>query len=241
MVLGRTSVRGEVPLSIPNAHVIVAPNGFASYLVPELEEVITPTQGQMSASVPHGIYSDQSLLHSYGFLGVGYQDRVMSDYLVQAPLSTGGHLMYGGGSAYVPNGGSVISDDSYVDLDAEEYLHSLPVRLNLGTASGNHESESSSSNKLDMVVSWTDIMGYSKDHYPWVGRVPNRNIWGSCGYTGHGMTNAPACGRYIAHLVADDTGGDRMPRIENAASSRQEIPKEYIISSARIAAAKGQT
>ena len=228
-------------LSVPDGHVIIAANGYASYLVPELEDVITPTQGQMSASVPHGIDSDQLLLHSYGFLGVGNQDRVMSDYLVQAPLSTGGHLMYGGGRAYVPNDGSGVSDDSYVDLDAEEYLRSLPERLNLRTASGNHETESSSSNKLDMVASWTGIMGYSKDHYPWVGRVPNRNVWVSCGYTGHGMTNAPACGRYIAQLLADDTSGNRLPGIENAAFFRQDIPKEYIISSARIAAAKGQT
>ena len=98
------TTRGSV--LIPTEHVIVASNGYASYLVPELESVIKPTQGQMSASRPHGAFSHQLLPHSYGFLGVGDQDRVMSDYLVQAPLDTGGYLMYGGGRAYVPNGGS---------------------------------------------------------------------------------------------------------------------------------------
>ena len=232
------TTRGSVP--VVNGYVIVASNGYASYLVPELESVITPTQGQMSASTPPATFSNQLLPHSYGFLGVGDQDRVMSDYLIQAPLDTGGHLLYGGGRAFVPIGGSGVSDDSHVDLDAEEYLRSLPERLDLELPSRTTDRQRESSHRLDMVASWTGIMGYSKDHYPWVGRVPNRNIFLSAGYTGHGMTNAPACGRYIAQLVVDELRGYGLLDNEDAASPRQAIPEEYILTSARLAAAKEQ-
>ncbi len=229
------------PVHIPDGHVVVASNGYASYLIPELEEVITPTQGQMSASDPQGSYAHQLLPHSYGFLGVGDQDRVMSDYLCQAPLATGGHLMYGGGRAYVPYGGSGVSDDSYVNLDAEEYLQSLPDRLDLGTPSPASAEQGSLSPRLEVTSSWTGIMGYSKDHYPWVGKIPNRNIWTASGYTGHGMTNAPACGRYIAQLIVDDERGEELAKGKSTASRRQDIPKEYLITGARLAAARAQT
>ena len=235
--------------------VVIATNGYASHLLPEFEGVITPTQGQMAASSPHGTYSHQLLPHSYGFLGVGDQDRIMSDYLVQAPLDTGGHLMFGGARACVPNGGVGVSDDSYVDLDAEAYLRRLPERLDLRSPAS-AAADSESSGKLDMISSWTGIMGYSRDHFPWIGAVPDRDrVWIAAGCkfapvppisqdllisvdTGHGMTNAPGCGRYLARLVVANMNGKDWREDGHELSSRRNIPKEDVVSKSRLADAK---
>ena len=134
-----------------------------------------------------------------------------------------------------------VSDDSYVDPDAEEYLRSLPDRLDLEKPTTVSHDQGPSTHSLDMVSSWTGIMGYSRDHYPWVGRVPNRDIFLSAGYTGHGMTNAPACGRYVAQLVVDRLRGDGPLDNKDTAFRRQDMPREYIITRGRLAAARGQT
>jgi glycine/D-amino acid oxidase-like deaminating enzyme len=218
--------------------VVVASNGYASYLLPEFDGIITPTQGQMSASIPHGTYSKQLLPRSYGFTGIGNQDGVMSDYLVQGPLETGGHLMLGGGRQMVPGGGVGVSDDSYVDIDAEAYLRGLPERLDLKSPSRPVEREEPTcADQLDMISSWTGIMGYSVDHFPWVGAVPDREtVWICAGYTGHGMPNAPGCGRYIAQCVAAALKKEGSHEMTEGPTPRQEIPEEYLVSESRLGA-----
>ncbi|EXJ93429.1 hypothetical protein A1O1_01821 [Capronia coronata CBS 617.96] len=149
--------------SIAARRIIVATNGYTSHLLPQFSALISPVQAQMSALVPPpgSPFAAHSLIPmSYGFTGVGNQDRVMTDYLVQnphlggddchgngngngaSPTSTstststsvvgrGGHLMFGGGRNLAHGNGVGVSDDSYVEPGVELYLRSLPDRLNL--------------------------------------------------------------------------------------------------------------
>lgn len=218
-------------------HLILATNGYTSHLLPAFADLITPTQAQMSALRPPPVASDRLLEYSYGFAGIGLQDRVMSDYLVQNPLETGGHLMFGGGRVYVPNYGVGVSDDDFVDPDAERYLRSLPGLLDFrsagvdssktATAESPHPSGRQEEGLLDIDASWTGCIGYSADLFPWIGAVPpeadvdtapstasaismttSTNLWLCAGYTGHGMTNASGCARHVARLVLASMFGD---------------------------------
>ena len=243
------STSAELPVNVHTdrgtlqaAHCILATNGYTSHLLDIMTGVITPTQGQMSALEPPPLFARNLIPHSFGFMGVEEMDRIESDYLVQGPpvkklentMHEGGCLMYGGGRALVPGGGSGVFDDSYVDERAEQYLRGLPRRLDLVSPVENQQ-VSSKLQELPLVASWTGIMGYSKDHFPWVGAVPGRKgIWISAGYTGHGMPNAPGCGRHVAGLVAAAIKGKDWRERELQGLDNKEIPHEYMCTSERL-------
>ncbi|KIW68624.1 hypothetical protein PV04_04558 [Phialophora macrospora] len=253
--------------------VILATNGYTSHLLPEFAPLIRPVQAQMSALIPPSISPsnrghDRRLIPmSYGFEGVGTMDRVMSDYLVQNPfvsrtiseqqtdaasdnVNEGGHLMFGGGRHLAFNHGEQCWDDDFVDKRVEKYLRTLPERLDLvsDTDTGTGENDSTAQqSSLDLAASWTGIIGHSADGHPWVGEVPDRpGIFLCGGYSGHGMTNAPLCGRYIARLALEDLGarlgGDDAARSlirhgsEDVMMSEVnvDVPAEYLISRERM-------
>jgi len=226
--------------AVATSHIIIAANGYSSYLLPQFSDLITPVSATMSALKPPPSFSNTLLPNSFGFMGVGNQDRVQSDYLVQAPISTGGHMMYGGGRQTQTNFGVGVTDDSYVDGATEQYLASnLPKLLNLSTP----EKEG-----LQSAAIWTGIIGHSRDHFPWVGRVPDMDgVYLAAGYSGHGMPNAALCGRYVADLVlraidgnemSEDVDWEREAEDDDAEGKVTMVPEEYKITKQRITEAK---
>ena len=88
---------------------------------------------------------------------------------------------------------------------------------------------------LDIDASWTGIMGYSADHMPWVGSVPERaGVWLAAGYTGHGMPNAALCGSHLARLVLTDLDGGSFEEVQQGAVADESIPFQYVISKDRM-------
>ncbi|KAL6249606.1 hypothetical protein RBB50_003459 [Rhinocladiella similis] len=246
----RTS-RGDVHAK----HVILATNGYTSHLIPEFADLISPVQAQMSALLPPqgSPFRERLIPMSYGMMGVEGQDRVMSDYLVQNPIleedaggvvGRGGHLMFGGGRAQAKGNGVGVSDDDYVDGDAETYLRSLPERLDLEADAGVRTS-SSKGGLLDIAASWTGIIGSSADGHPWVGGVPGRDgLFVVAGYSGHGMTNAGLCGRHVAQLALASLKGEdwralQDQGVELAEQGKGGVPREYVITQERMNAAQG--
>jgi glycine/D-amino acid oxidase-like deaminating enzyme len=208
---------------------------------------------------------------SYGFEGIGSMDRVMSDYLVQSPYHAkstmepggntvrhGGELMYGGGRHLALHHGENTSDDSFVDARVESYLRTLPERLDIPSLTRSTQSQdeseppSSTENEastktLDIVASWTGIIGHSLDGHPWVGAmnevVDSPGLFLCAGYSGHGMPNAPLCGRHVARqalasLQDGITEKARQQQTEDetmvTAKERWTLPDEYLISRKRM-------
>ncbi|OCT52589.1 putative fad dependent oxidoreductase protein [Cladophialophora carrionii] len=178
-------------------------------------------------------------------------------------VEEGGHLMFGGGRHLAFNHGEQCWDDDSVDENVEKYLRTLPERLNLVADSDantdmdtepqadHHHDENddrtSQPPSLDIAASWTGIIGHSADGRPWVGPIPDRpGIFLCGGYTGHGMTNAPLCGRYIARVALGDlrpqhAGEATGPAPGNMDSESQleldvdmRVPMEYLISRERM-------
>ncbi|KEF54752.1 uncharacterized protein A1O9_09194 [Exophiala aquamarina CBS 119918] len=254
-------------------HVILATNGYTSHLVPEFSSLIIPRQAQMSAQRPPmaSPFSKKLIPKSYGFVGILGMDREMSDYLVQQPIREkhtgggaltygggGGEFMYGGGRQAAKGNGDHVSDDSFVDPDVEQYLRRLPDRLNLiPTSPGNGAATTTTTTtttttsaapyQLELLASWTGIIGSSRDGFPWVGGVPEYpGLFLAAGYSGHGMPNAPLSGRHVARLALESLqGGDwaavqrtEVDLTERGDSASQSdhfaVPIEYVITQERI-------
>lgn len=173
--------------------VILATNGYAAHLLPQFNDLITPVQCWMSAlkPSPSSPFATTLIEHSYGMRGVGPQDRVQDDFLIQRPVEEAAQFMFGGARAQVPGNGIGDSDDSHVPARAKSYLDSvlgqlLDLRSPLRHGRSPHE-------KLESDGEWGGIMGFSRDQRPWVGEVPDmRGVYLSAGFTGHGKLFSPA-------------------------------------------------
>lgn len=191
--------------------VLLATNAYTSHLLPRLSGLIVPVRGQICALEPSE--GSTPLEHSHVFTRDGNDD-----YLIQRGGS--GELILGGERFAVAGGQAGISHDDVVDPEIGQRLrralHSA-VTLKPGASEGEDVS-------LKAAYEWTGIMGYSKDMYPWVGRVPESlgggggggGLWVSGGYTGHGMPVAARC----AVAVAEDILGRE---------STVDVPKEFCI------------
>jgi glycine/D-amino acid oxidase-like deaminating enzyme len=212
--------------------VILATNGYTSYLLPEFASFIIPVRGQMSALLPPTVLSPDdgrplSGINSYCFYGRGNgtgSSFNQDDYLIQRPFSniktkgSGGELMFGGGRQHADDFGRGVSDDSDIDRRSASYLRRELIKtLDLPK----DEAE------LCASFEWSGIMGFSKDNRPWVGQVPatlggGEGLWICAGFTGHGMPNACLCAKKIVDMMLEK-------RIEDV-----KFPLEFEISMKRI-------
>lgn len=201
--------RGQVSAT----DVLVASNGYTSYLLPKLTGIITPIRAQIVGLTPPT--GDVPLEHTH----VWAKGR-NEDYLIQRDDD---RVLILGGERFAATGAEVgVWDDGGVNEDVGRRLRSeLGKRVKL-RAPGHGERET-----LDAQYEWTGIMGYSNDGYPWVGRVPVRlggvgdgHLWISAGYNGHGMPSAARCGVGVAEMILGRDVSFDMPAEYEASDER---------------------
>jgi sarcosine oxidase subunit beta len=83
---------------------------------------------------------------------------------------------------------------------------------------------------LDRRASWAGTYEITPDHLPFVGRMPEQPNWlNACGFSGHGVMQAPATGRAIAEEFVDgsahsiDIGPLRIERLAAGADHPGEL------------------
>lgn len=174
--------------------------------------------------------AQQPLEYSYAFIGHGTQSIDQDDYLIQRSFSAervkegGGELMFGGGRSYATHSGVGNFDDSEIDESAANYLRQeLKTILKLGN----------DDTQLQASYEWTGIMGFSRDHFPWVGEINEEvdgsggeGLWVCGGFSGSGMPNAWLCGKAVVDLILRKDKND------------VDLPVEYAVSSERIGRAR---
>ncbi|TRX87927.1 hypothetical protein FHL15_011185 [Xylaria flabelliformis] len=243
--------RGEIGAR----EVLLAVNGYASYLLPGLTDVIVPVRGQICAlepprdaiQLPHSYVwtkdaSDQYLIHR-GLddtqIGAEGTERIERRTDGTAEMAGGRKkdrsLILGGERFAVPEGEEGISRD-----DAINPLVSRALHRGLHHAVKLRPDEEPEREALRATYEWTGIMGYSRDSHPWIGRVPAtvldetaddardvvaEGLWISAGFTGHGMPVAPRCGIAVAEMILGKKEG-------------VEVPAAWIPSHERIAKAR---
>lgn len=201
--------------------VLLATNAYTSHLLPELSGLLVPVRGQICALKPPN--DSTPLEHSHVWVTPGGGD----DYLVQRPE---GELILGGERLSVPDGQVGLSHDDSVDPIIGHRLHAA-----LRTAVKLKAPENEENATLPAAYEWTGIMGYSRDGYPWVGRVPahlggeDGGLWISAGYTGHGMPVAARAGIAVSEEILGQKGDIELPIEYRIDGGRAERAKETVL------------
>jgi glycine/D-amino acid oxidase-like deaminating enzyme len=184
---------------------VIAANAYAPRLCPALTAVLRPRRGQMLATAPiaEDLYPRPTLAHW------GYQ------YWRQTPDR---RLVIGGWRD--------------LDLDGEVGYEARPTEP--------------IQNALDRAVEelipggavierrWAGIMGFARDGRPLAGWLDAAHHLAICaGYTGHGMSMAPACALDLAELLSwKEAGGistftpNRFPELREAAAGIETLGAE---------------
>jgi glycine/D-amino acid oxidase-like deaminating enzyme len=167
--------------SIHADKVVLATNGYTARLLPEMQGVIVPLRGHVTAHRPGQNMSKQGLSTTYSFI---YTDGY--DYMIPRPAGTtfDGDIVIGGGLTKAVECGLMeygTTDDTSMDPTVSKYLEdSTP------TFFGEHWGSDDPEGRVRKA--WSGIMGYSADGFPFLGEVPgNRGLWTAASFQGHGM------------------------------------------------------
>ena len=169
----------EVVLETPRrpiraGRVVLALNAYLPQLCPSLGRYVRPVRAQMLATAPVGAFLDAPVYSHEGYF-----------YIRQRP---DGRLLLGG-ARHLHADAEVGYDDATtpgVQASLERYLH-------------HHWPQSEG---LAIEQRWSGTMGFSPDHLPVLGTVPD--LPGACwaaGFTGHGMGYGFRFGRLMAEYV----------------------------------------
>lgn len=238
-----TTPRGRVSA----ARVLLATNAYTSRLLPAFADLIVPVRGQVGALVPPGPPGQRAgLEYSYVFFGRlkvgegegedGGDTTTRDEYLVQRPLPAGELILGGGRHAARGMAVGEWRDDevepqvaAWLRTELEPVLN-LEARGGAGGAGGKDKEEEEEGLKASME--WTGIMGYSRDHDPWIGEVPEalgggEGLFMASGFTGHGMPRCALAGRGVVRIMMGDREGHGVPKAylaseERAARAREE-------------------
>jgi glycine/D-amino acid oxidase-like deaminating enzyme len=231
-----TTPRGRITAK----KVLVCTNGYTSYLLPSFSDLIVPTRGQIAAVLPpkdsvSGLPAN--IGHSYLFSG-NYPPRFREDYLVQRPLPNG-ELIFGGGRLMAEGLGVGEWRDDSIEESVSKHLRgklSPPLDLTPGEPAED-KSATDEGRLLDASFEWTGVMGYSRDHHPWIGAVPESlggggvdgGLWICGGYTGHGMPTAPLSAREVVRQMEGvDAKGGSLPEIWRLTEGRVEFARKEL-------------
>ena len=162
--------------------VVLATDGYTQGLVPKLDAVVRPTRGQVIATAPleRRVYPRPHYTHD------GFRYWHQTD---------DGRLILGG----------------FRDLALDDEW----TRDESTTSAIQEALESFASELLDeqptITHRWAGIFGSTDDQLPLVGRLPGeRELWVSCGYSGHGNVMGLMCGELLANAIL----GDMAPELE---------------------------
>ena len=228
--------------------VILATNGYTSFLEPSLQGKIVPLRGQITAQRPGQkstllapLPTTKSFIYKNGY-----------EYMIPRPLPDGGqHIVVGGGLGRLTDKGASeygTVDDASQNPNISRYLH--------GSLSGSFGAESwgevdyrESSERV--VQEWTGIMGATADGRPFVGKMPGRQnlrcssladyyaqymyrgLWISAGFNGHGMVLCLKSAEALATMVKNDNLG-RLQEGPISTDIPEWFPKSFLINEDRL-------
>ena len=211
--------------SLHAKHVIYCTEAHTAHLLPNLRGILVPRRGNMSAQKPGPAFAGLQNKRSWNLMfDVGH------DYFHQMPMT--GDVLLGGGDLGGFDGGLDVfgvASDAVESITAKSHLSGV-----LPAIFGKDAWDEKSLGHDRIKATWSGTMGYSLDHVPMVGPLPQEAIdgrscgdqkigaeWICAGFGGFGMTNSWLCGKALALQL---TGHD-VP---------SWLPEPYSITSTRI-------
>jgi gamma-glutamylputrescine oxidase len=173
---GATLVEGDRVRSLEGVDadaIVIASDGYPSGLLPEVDQVVQPTRGQIVVTEP----LDERLYERPHYARHGF------DYWQQLP---DGRLVVGGRrdtdleTEFTSEEATTSTIQAGIELLVRDLVGRLPP----------------------ITHRWSGIFGTSPDALPLVGRVPGRDsVWVARGYSGHGNVLGLACGDLVAKAI----------------------------------------
>lgn len=186
---------------------ILATNGYTAQLLPQLQEVVVPFRGVVTAQRP-----GKSLLHggdlpcTYSFVYKQGYEYMITRPAIKGPLVTNGvhddshyDIVIGGGLTRTPDMGRsefYTTDDTYESIpqSVSTYLHDCTAEFY-----GRNWGEDYHQRVRHL---WSGIMGYSADGHPLVGLYPGEDsLWLDVSFQGHGMVLALLCAKALTQMI----------------------------------------
>ncbi|KAI2628709.1 FAD dependent oxidoreductase [Hypoxylon sp. NC1633] len=182
--------------------VVLATNGYTARLWEKFQGIIVPLRGHVTAQRPGSGMPKEGLPTTVSFIyEKGY------DYMIQRPKGTRGEgdLIIGGALVRAPEDGleeyGTTDDTAVNDVIAQALEESLP-----GYYGDNWGADDPGGRVRN---TWTGIMGYSPDGFPFVGEMPGeKDLWVCSSFQGHGMVLCWMCARALVTMMDARPGSE---------------------------------
>lgn len=210
------TARGDIATS----SLILATNGYTAHILPQMQGLIVPLQGQVVAQRPGTRLPQRGLSNTYSLIWeTGYE------YMVTRPLGSRneGDIIIGGGIHQLPKDGASRygnTDDSSLEPTITAYLRRCTSDVFASDWGADHPTGS-------IKTEWSGVMGASADGLPYIGAVPDaEGLFISASFNGHGMV---WCFKAAQALV-----GSMLGRPEERMVIEHWFPQSAVISKMRM-------
>ncbi|KAK6006331.1 hypothetical protein QM012_006741 [Aureobasidium pullulans] len=190
--------------NVETANLILATNGYTAHLLPQMQGIIVPLRGQITAQRPGsklpGLDATYSFIYTQGY-----------EYMITRPPGTSdaGTIVIGGGLGRLANAG------------ASEFGHILDTGLNARISTylykctagyfGDNWGEDAEQGRI--VKEWSGIMGTSADGLPYVGAMPEMPGVSICAsFNGHGMVMCLKSAEALVDMMDGDYDVEWFPK-----------------------------
>ncbi|KAG9543484.1 FAD dependent oxidoreductase, partial [Aureobasidium melanogenum] len=190
--------------SVETANLILATNGYTAHLLPQMQGIIVPLRGQITAQRPGstlpGLDTTYSFIYAQGY-----------EYMITRPPGTldAGTIVIGGGLGRLANAGaSEFGNISDTDLNAEisTYLYNCTAGY-----FGDNWGEDAKEGRI--VKEWSGVMGTSADGLPYVGSMPDTpGMFVCASFNGHGMVMCLKSAEALVDMMKGDEDVDWFPK-----------------------------
>lgn len=217
--------------------VIHATNGYTGHLLPQLRGKIYPLRGTMSTQRSTPAFGHHGRELSWSMINRGHFDSTTG--VVEAGLYYSNQnphtndIFIGGEKAKINE--LFISDDSEVGAPCVENISGvLPRFFTKGWDEGQQP---------EVIKVWSGIMGFTADHLPLIGQLPNsitdRGQAGdgsgefiAAGFNGYGMPLCWSSGEAVAKMILDIDVSDFLPEVFLVDEERLQDPQRMSTKSA---------
>lgn len=223
--LTKSSEDGQWTIDTPRGRVcsnqvVLATNGYTARIWPNLQGVIVPLRGHVTAQRPGSSMPKAGLQTSYSFI---YRNGY--EYMIPQPSGSRFErdIVIGGGLVKARNEGLLevgTTDDSRTDEETMRYLEGTCVDFFKSNWGDDHPDGR-------IRQAWSGIMGFSADGFPLVGPIPQETgLFISASFQGHGMVLCFLCAKAVVQMM----GGDSSER----ESIETWFPNAYRVNETRV-------
>lgn len=184
-------------------HVVVATNGWAAELLPELREHLYPCRNQVIMTKPLPATSDWQV----GAFSVDSEVGARELYAIRRP---DGRICLGGARALEVGAAVGSTDDATLSDEVGGYLRKFL------------DEHFSSLQPVEIEAEWTGILGFTRDRRPLIGEI-RPGVFVAAGFCGHGMPQCTGAGKALAQMVEGGHDDELHPFVRGPANVKRAM------------------